>query len=457
MSDSDERPAKRLCSSIINTSAEPPEQTSSFLKLNDDCLHAIFVYLNIESLCHTANVCKRFGPITEQVFHRCHRKTALTGFHKNAVKRRIAYKFDHLVTHFEESSYGIKYDVIAKYCSKKLEHLHLYDSKISCNKIAPLASRLKYLSISRCRREKKKGDWNAVFENCPNLECFDFFSLDYESCEFLARHFPKLVRLVLDCENLLPDTLANILRLNPQLKYLDLRDVTNDEYINAIAEQATDLEELCIFSFQKRNIGLLQLSKLKKLKTLYISSHNCEKSMSKLMNEFSKEKIPLENCSIHFASISSDDINSLMNLKTVRVAELGKILQMTDANLLVLTSELPLLSKLILKFIQNSSAKFTVNGLIKMVQLGNSLTWFCLYGDFILKVTEDDYKSLLKAVQKRIEADQMYSLHINIACNSKIDFNVPRRILYANEKQLKFTVDRNSHESDETSYSDDDD
>lgn len=84
-------------------------------------------------------------------------------------------------------------------------------------------------------------NWDAVFRNSPELEVLVFLynSFDRKNVgkyDFLVQIFPKLKQLILD-------TVAGFLHLNPQLKKLASKRTT-DEIMDAIAKYVKDIEEL---------------------------------------------------------------------------------------------------------------------------------------------------------------------------------------------------------------------
>lgn len=303
MTEQDEPSTKRLRHSQSTTQSdevESVEQTSPFCQLNDHCLYAVFLRLDVDSLCHIANVCQRFGPIAEQVFRRCHRQLYL-----HPSKKRVIYKFGHLITHISGSCGSrdeIAFDSIVKFCSPSLESLQLHFSKISRAGLDLLAPRLKSLSLHKCSADGSAKDFT-----------------------FLARHFPQLKQLKVDCDDISPDTLAVILRVNRQLKKLDTGTEANDDFIDAITKHAKGLEELSCDDYgpwgkQKRNMnGLLRLRELKQLKvlSLNIKSYKYSNGVSQLIGALANGNIPLEKIKLRANSITSEDIINLAKMETL--------------------------------------------------------------------------------------------------------------------------------------------
>lgn len=420
--------------------AELQNQPSSILTLNDDCLYAILVYLDIPNLCHTVDVCRRFRSISEQAFHF---KYKTDSYFAPSFRREIC-KFGHLVTKFHLDAYKYKVDGIGKYSSTRLKYLRLLCITINCDQIASVIPRLKYLSISHCNLNKHK-NWDAVFRDCPELEVLIFKQnfydrKKYRRYDFLVQHFPKLEQFECWARS---DTIVGFLHLNPQLKKLNLWH-TNDKIIDAIAEYVKDIEELelnlmpdygvkSMFEKKASESGLLCLSKLKKLKTLKLSSfHPNEYRLDQLMKHLSKESIPLETIDLNPRGPSI--LKDFASLKTLRYVQLCSITEVKDMDLIILIAELPLLSKLVITSYDGSESMLTVNGLIRMTNAGMNLVEMIL-GGFHFEETLHNYNSLLKTVQNREKK-------LKIVCifdyAYKVLLKVPANTLFANKEHLEF-------------------
>lgn len=438
--------------STEDSSVSKPSDQS--IILNNDCLYTIFGYLNIESLCHTANVSKQFRGVAEQVFHRYHRNVHFNSITTNeSWLRRIFCKFGYLVTslniYFADRSSNFDTSAIAEYCSFRLERLILHRVRFSCDDIVLFIPRLKQLEIHDCiyyTHAESFADWNTVFtfRNCSKLEVLAF-NMENESCEFLVLKFAKLKKLQLHCKHVNNRILDDILGVNKQLKHLDIMTCTNDELIYSII-QAKDLVELKIGGLEKRNSmdnrsekGLLRLSKLKKLKLLQLDMRSFEydQSFVPLMNSFVNENIPLEKLSVDAYFLGSADIYSLIQLKTLRCIDMGGVGQITDADVLVLLSRLPSLSMLKLRFKGLNTVTVGGIGLQGMLEPGNQLEYLKLVGDCHFNVTLEQYESLLRGIQ----ISGRKKVIIDVENNKRVDCKVPKLTLVANEEYLEFKFD----------------
>ncbi|XP_055304391.1 uncharacterized protein LOC129569532 [Sitodiplosis mosellana] len=483
MGDSNEPVSKRLrrrkdttTSEASKSSTKPPGNTlptselasdnlpahenvsNSLLRLTDGCLQKLFERLDIESLCQMANVCKRFRPISERAFSERHKKFVFEGRScKNSVFRRVLCKFGHLITTIDASEAhfvpGEKLDVgaIAKYCSNSLDKLILQKATIDCDVVKPLFSRLKYLDLAMC---DFTGNKNGLFANCPNLEFFGFEAdfcgpdpLDMgrdRSIRFVAKKFPKLESVAFDCSYTGFWTFFDLLKLNPQVKILDIIAPSEDMYIQSVVQYTKNVEALAIHTgfmsttpeIQTRKV-FLQLSKLKKLQKLLIEAgdETYGKLVAPLMDAFAKDKVPINRLNLREFTIGSKEIKSILKLKTMKIMSLDEVVNVTDADLVPLTKELPLLENLQLYFGTKARTPITVSGLAKMIKAGKHLDYVALVGVQNLKIDKKAFDDLLKAAQSR---GNEKTLTIDIVGKKKTtSFNVPENIQRAGDKHMK--------------------
>lgn len=457
-------PARSLAESLPATRAKSssssenvPAQripSNSLLILTDECLKKLFERLDVASLCQMANVCKRFRPITEQAFSESRKEFVYKDKpFKNSVFRRVLCKFGHLITSIDVDSESgdEKADVnaIVKYCDvNKLEKLTLSETTINCDVVKPLFSRLKLLDLASC---DFTGNRNDLFSNCPNLETFRFQAqfgsenpLNYHfSIAFVVKKFPKLKSLAFDCSYTAFDALHHLLPLNPQLKELEIIAPAEDIYIQMVVQYAKNLESLAIHpgfwsttsEIQTRK-ELLNLSKLKKLRKLYLTASDeiYAKSAAPLLDAFAKNKLPIDWLDLLEFSIDSKAIQSTLKLKAMKFLRLDAIGNVTDADLVPLTKELPLLENIQLYFGAKAKTPITVNGLAKLVKSGKHLTYLALVDIKNLKIDKKAFDSLLKAAQSRGSEKK---LEIDIfGIKNTTSFNVPENVRRSGSQHL---------------------
>ncbi|XP_031617142.1 uncharacterized protein LOC116337005 [Contarinia nasturtii] len=454
------RSATKAGTSTSEPKTNAPEISSnSLLRLNDESLQKLFDHLDIESLCQMANVCKRFQPITQEAFSRRHREFVFKGRAcKNSEFRRVLCKFGHLITSIDASqAYMADYNelldasAIVKYCNNNLESVILQRATIDCDAFKPLFSRLKRIELFKCEFTGNKID---LFKNCPNLEIFsfhaDFFGPDplnfnYDrSIGFVVRKFPKLKCLGFDCNYVGFATFFDLLALNPHVKEIDIAAKSEDMFIQAIAEYSKNLESFAMhsgdsFPEEQTRKGFLKLSNLKKLQRLCIEAGDeiYGKLVGPLMDAFAKEKVPINYLDLSEFSIGPNDIKSILKLKTMKVLLLNNIEKaVTDADLVPLATQLPLLVHLQLDFGEKVKTPITVNGLVKMVKDGKQLKYLALVRVQNLKIDKKAFENILKAVQSRRNENKL-TIDINTSSKKTTTFNVPEHVQQASSAHLK--------------------
>ncbi|XP_031636623.1 uncharacterized protein LOC116349362 [Contarinia nasturtii] len=441
------------------TDAPKKESSNSMLCLNDDCLQKLFEHLDINSLCQMANVCKRFRPITMQVFSHCHKKFVFKALRcKNSDFRRALCKFGHLMTSINASEANLgNYDerldgnAIVKYCTNNLEELIVRQATIDCDAFKPLFSRLKCINLIECEFTGNKTD---LFKSCPNLEILSFHAdflgsdmidLGYDellsSIDFVVRKFPKLKRLGFDCSYDAHLKLFNLLALNPQVKEIDVIANPEDVFIDGIVKNAKNLEVLklrCSDSGPEVETrkGFLKLSKLKKLQKLYFEAGSEEygKFFGPLMDAFAKEKVPIGQLEMFNFNIRPKDIKSILKLKTMKILSLNSIEKASDADLVPLATQLQLLEHLQLDF-TNVKAPITANGLVNMAADGNQLEYMALINVQNLKIDQKVFENILQAVQSRSNGKKL-TIDIVGSYDKTTSFNVPGEIQRAANAHL---------------------
>lgn len=415
--------------------------SDSMLFLNNYCLWKLFSLLDVDILCHLANVCKRFRAIAEAFFHLYHKKVQFTS---EQSPRRIFSRFGHLIKELEmEDSLGVDVDGIAKYCQPNLEHLKLHSVGVNCNLLEPVFGRLKSVHHRNCRF---LGSVSKLFKKCKQLESMHVD--DQFAHDTIIQKFPKLK----DCSLkflIFYDRLRTFLQRNSQLKKLNVFTQSADRCFSAIAKNTPNLEVLDIYllSFTldnenpifKTKEGFLELSKLKKLKhfainntTRPISNEVYNEFIGSLIQSFSIAKTPIEVLNIQSFTLNSMDIQYICNLKMIHTLYLGA--NITENDFISLAIQLPLLNHLRL----NRKCSMTIGCLIEMVRVGKQLETIH-FGDIKnLQIDECAFKTLAKEVQCR---ESKKSLSIQIHRDPRnTSFNVPDELIKLYKKHLKLAV-----------------
>lgn len=229
----------------VNPSPEnaPP---NSLLRLTDKCLSQLFERLDAAALCVMANTCKRFRVTAETVFAEKHKNYIFTGIDGSSGLRRVVRKFGQFITSFDGSDaffYGndtTDMEAIAKYCRPNLRKLNLFQAKIKCHVIKPLFPQLTHMAFDMCQFS---GDATDLFEHCPNLEQLFFEAGEEpESCRFLVRNYPKMEGLAIDCGYPAYMIICPLLKMNPQIKFLELMAMADDYFISAVVDYTKNVE-----------------------------------------------------------------------------------------------------------------------------------------------------------------------------------------------------------------------
>lgn len=470
MADSSEPVSKRLrrgrSANEAKTSTPQPQQpiespqkisSKSLSYLNDACLRELFERLDIESLCQMANVCKRFRPITQEVFNRQHKEFVFQDRKcKRSVFRRIMSKFGHLITSIDvsEADYGRRLDVnaIAKFCTNNnLKKIILQRASIDCDAFKSLFARLEDIDLIKC---EFTGNQIDLFRNCRNLKAFGFYpdffgphplNLNFRpSLHLVKQKFPKLECLGFDCNYIGFHTFFDLLALNPQLKHIDIFAQSEDMFIDAIAMFAKNLESFALHGGdslpeEQTRRNFLKLSKMKKLQKLKLDAgyEIWGKSVGPLMDAFDKEKVPLSRLQLSGFLIAPNDIKSILKVKTIKSLVLDEIVKaVSDTDLVPLATQLPMLEHLQLNFGKKVKTPISVNGLAKMAKDGKQLQYIAFVGVENLKIDKKAFENILKAVQCR-RNEKKLTIHIVGRSSRTTTFNVPENVQRAASAHLK--------------------
>lgn len=441
---------KTLQKSRAAQTANNTESFTSLLQLTDACLEKVFVHLNVEDLCTMANVCKRFRKIAEKEFSENRKKFKFEGSGcKNAVFRRVLSKFGKLIRAIDASDAyfdgdeQIDVDAIVKCRPPNLEELCLNRAAINCDAVQPLFTRLKHLDLDGCNFT---GNKDSLFEKCKNLVTLGFDPCD--SCFFIVRNYPKLEGLSFDTNYPGFFEFFKLIALNPQLKWLCILAMAEDIYISSCVKYTKNLERLSIRpgrmcstpETQTRKV-FLQLSQLKKLKKLAIDAgyETYAKLVGPLMDAFLKQKVAINQLELNDFTINTNDIKSIANLKTLEIITLDQVGKISSADLIALTTKLPVLNTLHLYFRYNIETPISVDTLAKMIKGGTKLEYLGLVGVRNINIKQKEFEMLAKAAQSRAEAKKI-TIQI-IGCKSTTHFEVPQSIQQTNMKQLKIVYD----------------
>lgn len=423
------------------------------MELPNECLYEIFDRLDILSLCQLAGVSNRVRTIAERVFFKRHHELDYKDVgYKRPLLRRVLCKFGHLITAIDDGycilrvKEQIDMYAISVYCTE-LEELSLRGMLIDCDEMKPLLSRLTALKLVWC---EFRGNKNNLLKKCNKLKALYIYHAKHSS--FIAQTFPKMVDLQFDTSWGENYTIVKLISLNPQLRRLLIPVEMNDFFISIVVEHASNLEKLHFIPGVMTTVdvpthtehGLMQLSKLKKLKHLVLNTGNETylKNFSSLMSALSEAKAPLEVVYLRSFSINSEDMRCFKGLKSITMIDMHEMANCSGDDLLNLVHDLPSLNILMLRFDNNKRNQISVDDLVSIVKAGRELQVIHLRGVRNFRINQSVYEKLAEAVKSQWVFREMKLLHIQIcACKCTTNLDIPMYIRQEYSKKFWFSVD----------------
>lgn len=384
----------------------------SLLELDDDCLCIVLEHLDVDSLCQMANVCKRIRPLTEEVFHRCHKETKIQVCHEMSVFRRILLKFGHSITAFHLTGHHcnkrmqIDVNAINKYCSN-LHELHIYDVIIDCEDSRPLFARVSILTVRFCHFI---GDRHNLFSSCRNVQKLTYspdYTIGNGGWYFMVTEYPNLKEMAFfNMSSLLNSDYIKFLLLNPQLEKLTLMII--EEHIPPLLKYAPNLKNLYLTADRP----------------YFVSSRSNELTYGEKVRSF-----------------DSKGIREISKMKNLEILSLGSTTRNSESDFIHLVTELPLLTRLNLNFEYEKPTRITVDGIKRIIEFGKQLDCLGLFGLKRLRIDLIDFEMLLKAVKSSIRKKK-FSIFIT-GCKSAVKFNVPKAIQQAAKNHMEIFLNKN--------------
>lgn len=102
-------------------------------------------------------------------------------------------------------------------------------------------------------------------------------------------------------------------------------------------------------------------------------------------------------------SITANEIKSIANVITLKTLHLGEIEVTSMDHLIPLAKQLPLLSELQFEF--QNDVKISVDAIRKFIQIATKLQCLGIFNIRNMKISQNNYDSLLEVVQTREAAD----------------------------------------------------
>lgn len=308
------------------------DQSSSILKLNDDCWEKIFDYMSFDEFSAISQTCKRIHQISEYYFHKHfggigeiwgNNNGASTSFRTVDAEQNFLHKFIHKVVVFGEIQNRLRSKLYCSLNTLKLCEFTLIDSQlVSIREVLPnieviqleecviemdfmtflrLCTNIKSLSICNC--EFESDDYNWMRQKYPTLERFHFTPEEYfvqndELTIFLELN-PNIKRLSIAADCLWTNS-NSFMVSNVHLDYLvvDFRD--NSRCAKKLFNEMTHFSEI-LFELQARGFY-----KSLHIRVIYMEDEQCEEFITTLSSLETMEKLTI---------IPDVNISALLNLK----------------------------------------------------------------------------------------------------------------------------------------------
>lgn len=254
--------------------------------INEDCLQAIFEYLNVRNLINVAETDDRFIPAACSVFSRYHRKKSVSVcFYDEENANELVIEasttviflrhFGHLISKLSlyhlsiiDPDAAIQLSIF-KHCSTSLAELslNLFEEK-DFHAIEQPFTNVKRLSINKCWLNSNLSLLSKWFPDLSSLSLNCVYQLHSQT----IAHFPQLKHLkIIDHFNDIDlGTINKMLHCNPQLESLVFERDCNANFLQSITKSLPQLQELELWvpndrfrSFGKQIVRFESVKKLK--------------------------------------------------------------------------------------------------------------------------------------------------------------------------------------------------
>lgn len=397
----------------------PPDQESPkqiLNKLDDDCLEAVFKYLDMIDLCNAAEVCKRFNQRAKDAFRLKYKKIDLSEWKIQLMEDN---EFKSLLNNFGPSIISIvfmggghmKYisdpDDILHKIQAKCVHLkeltvrHIPDFDV---KLQPMFAKLERLEFDHCELDNKMKDFLSARKNLKKL---GLVCCKNESDELIMQKFPMLVEAkITSLSKCSGDALKCFIALNSTLEKFEFG--FSDEHVSgvysAIAHNLPNLSELrsnlCVGDDFHRDTEFV--GQIRTLKVLDINLGWFP--ITPLVNSLVTNKTPIESFSLRKCDIDDETVEGLSQLKQIKILGLfcfrGDII--LDEYIIKLAEELPELNELHLGHYRDIISQITTMKTVVAHFKNLSKLYFEIDECFCdWKIDISEYKTLLQLVQNR--------------------------------------------------------
>lgn len=449
--------------------AEPWHQPDHILNaLDDDCLRTILSHLNQSDLISSANVCSRFNQLAKAVYatNKCKRLNIAHCSFEEAEK--VLQTFGSLAQSIDINSFH-RFEseilfMITKFCTvlKELKITDfLFGNKLYNDlKIDSLLTKLERLSLTFCDLKKSSMDFLAI--------CIELNVLHLNSCFFFEDirlpKFRKLDELRLDGGiGINNNHLNDFIALHSTLTKVTIRQhsfsyLCAPDTLRTIARNLPHLVELelNVHTFNRTEFAK-SISCLGSLTSLKMLTLNLNSQSIARLNVLTANAIPIEQMRLINGKFNIDCCKIISQMKKLKVLELYDIDGLSDESLIELAKAFgPQLEKFQME--ESTAVKLTSIGLKNMLTHATKLSFLAVKSTTIF-IDVDDYKSMLRTLQKRPEKIGLFFVLFGIGNQIEVPENIlmeNRGTLQIDEKIEDCDCDDTDSSKDSSDYDDND-
>lgn len=379
-------------------------------QLNDDCLMEIFSKLKLYELCTVHCAAKRFQPLTEMIFRKNFNKMNWENTNMFECEEVTLHKLRSILMGcgkyiesleinseiFVSSQRVRALDLIIRMCknikSVSFEQFKTFDHSVD-SYVNEFFARLESLTLID---SDLSGHLFDILGECNNLKQLNIGSYNTFNVSSLNRHYPYLVDVSIDLEDLNPINIDQFIKKNPQITSLTIND-TRDDLMRTIADNLVNLNSLNLTLQYCQDTNVMTniiVNQMKNLKQLTLKCN--ESSVSRLIDRLSKQNnlTHLYLYDVTSAKMLIDALQQFTNLQllVIQFSDGG----LDDQPLLEMGKKLINLNEL---RIQNSDS-LTSNGLLKFLNETKSLNVLAIE-ESTINLNDEQYKKIADIYEKR--------------------------------------------------------
>lgn len=440
------------CSGSVVLKPSAVEQNSLLLeKLNEDCLEAVFKFLNLNDLCNAAEVCIRFNQHAIYIFHLKYRDLFHNEFHL-LDKQAVEYLFKNfapLINTIEANASNIERNFEQNDFLLKIQKRCLNLRELILNEFSDFTSE-HHILFGNLERFTLSNSF-ITYKTCEILnKCKKLRKLELRSCMWggtrINEKFPMLQEANF-CnmqDDIFKGGMSSFIALHPTITVLIIGTTFNSgsrlyklstELLSTIGQNLPNLMHLQINArflgdFQRH---IVYLGRLQSLQTLGINFDNY--SIAPLITSLATNQIPIQTLLLYNGVVIDGDeaVEYLSQLKQIKTLILSLIDNLATEHLVNLSKSLPELDRL---HLHKGSNDFGSIALKKVVENAKKLSYLRLESMKDFEIDEEDYKVMLKSVQSRPE---IMKLRITVKSDEN-QVHVPEETMNANRESFYINV-----------------